>query len=223
MDSRMIDSLFRRFVRQAHVPSESVEQLCSPCSARLKAGMCLIQRCRPKGRRCKTAPNLHRHSGSLVASLLTLTVVATLLALPPKAFGPEPRSGAARRKAPCGQQPKRQEAIYKLRLFRMSRKSCGRDLRRWPRLAQTRSNSRRSASTYASLPARCRLLPSRLRRTRTWRTSMLPAIAAPATQGGQYSSAKIANKAPRIARCRSRNSFTLSWPSSAGPNPILLT
>jgi len=96
MDLRMSDSLFRRFVRQAHVPSESVEQLCSPCSARLKAGMCLIQRCRPKGRRCKTAPNLHRHSGSLVASLLTLTVVATLLALPAKSLragttGPAPQ------------------------------------------------------------------------------------------------------------------------------------
>ena len=46
----------------------------------------------------------------------------------------------------------------------------------------------------------------------------LPAIAATTAQGGQHSSAKIANKAPRIARCRSRNSFRLSWPTSPGPN-----
>src|SRR6266481_599170 len=35
----------------------------------------------------------------------------------------------------------------------------------------------------------------------------LPAIAATTTEGGQHSSAKIVNSAPRIAKCRSWNSF----------------
>jgi mono/diheme cytochrome c family protein len=43
------------------------------CSARVQAGICLIQRCRPKRQ---------RYNGSLVAGLLAFLVAATLLILP---------------------------------------------------------------------------------------------------------------------------------------------
>src|ERR1700704_4643678 len=49
----------------------------------------------------------------------------------------------------------------------------------------------------------------------------LPAIAATAAQGGQHSSAKIANSAPRIARYRSGTFSRASWQSSPGTNPNL--
>jgi len=52
------------------------------CSARLQAGMCLIQKCRPEGRCYKSAPNLRCYAGSLAASLLAFTVVAALLVFP---------------------------------------------------------------------------------------------------------------------------------------------
>src|SRR6266446_7710252 len=50
----------------------------------------------------------------------------------------------------------------------------------------------------------------------------LPAIAATTTQGGQHSSAKIANSAKRIARCKSRNFSRAIWPSSLGPESLTL-
>ena len=54
------------------------------CSARLQAGMCLIQKCFPEGRRYKSVPNLRRYAGSLAASLLVFAVVVALLVFPVK-------------------------------------------------------------------------------------------------------------------------------------------
>jgi mono/diheme cytochrome c family protein len=74
MDSRMIDSLFRRF----H---------CGVlCRARLQAGMCLIQEWRPEGRRDKSVPNLRCHTDSSLAGLLVFAMVAALLILPAKSI-----------------------------------------------------------------------------------------------------------------------------------------
>jgi mono/diheme cytochrome c family protein len=74
MDSRMIDSFSRSFHCGA---------LGSACH---QPGMCRIQRYRPEGRRCKNVANLCRRTGSPVASLLALTVVAALLTLPAKSL-----------------------------------------------------------------------------------------------------------------------------------------
>jgi mono/diheme cytochrome c family protein len=74
MDSRMIDSLFWRFLCGAH------------CSARLQAGMCPSQRCRPEGQHYKSAPNVRRYTASLFAGLLALIVVLFLLILPAKSL-----------------------------------------------------------------------------------------------------------------------------------------
>jgi len=54
----------------------------SICSARLQAGMSLIQRCHPEGRRYKNFSNLRSRAGSLAAGLLAFMVVAGLLVLP---------------------------------------------------------------------------------------------------------------------------------------------
>ena len=71
MAGRMIDSLSRRF-------------LCGAlCSARLQAGMYLIQRRRPEERHDKSVPNLHGNTGSLIATVLA---VAALLILPAKSL-----------------------------------------------------------------------------------------------------------------------------------------
>ena len=74
MAGRMIDSLSRRF------------QCGALCSARLQAGMCLIQRCPPERRCDKSVPNLHRHTGSLLTRMVAFAMVAALLILPPKSL-----------------------------------------------------------------------------------------------------------------------------------------
>jgi len=106
MGARKIDSLPRRF-------------LCGAlCSARLQAGMSLIQRCPPERRRDKSVPNLHRHTGSLLTRMVAFAMVAALLILPPKSLrAGNNECGPARRKTARRQHSKRQEAIYKLRLL----------------------------------------------------------------------------------------------------------
>ena len=88
MGARKIDSLSRRF-------------LCGAlCSARLQAGMYLIQRCPPERRRDKSVPNLHRHTGSLVSSLLAFAAVAALLILPAKSLRAGPTRPALQDEKP---------------------------------------------------------------------------------------------------------------------------
>jgi mono/diheme cytochrome c family protein len=83
MGVRRSDRLSRRFLCGALVLLESVSELgVALCSARLQAGMRLIQGCRPEGRRYKSAPNLGCQTGSFVVGLLTFTVVLALLILP---------------------------------------------------------------------------------------------------------------------------------------------
>src|SRR6195256_373160 len=91
MGARKIDSLSRRF-------------LCGAlCSARLQAGMCLIQRYPPERRHDKSVPNLHRHTGSLVSSLLAFAAVAALLILPAKSLRAGTTSAAPQdEKPPAG-------------------------------------------------------------------------------------------------------------------------
>ena len=92
MAGRMIDSLSRRF-------------LCGAlCSARLQAGMYLmIQTCRPEVRRDKSVPNLHCHTGSLIATVLAFAIVAALLILPPKSLQAGTTSAAPQdEKPPAG-------------------------------------------------------------------------------------------------------------------------
>src|SRR2546427_887468 len=74
MAGRMIDSLSRRFLYGAL------------CSARLQAGMYLIQRRHPEERRDKSVPNLHCHTGSLLTRMVAFAMVAALLILPPKSL-----------------------------------------------------------------------------------------------------------------------------------------
>ena len=74
MAGRMIDSLSRRF------------QCGALCSARLQAGMCLIQRCPPERRCDKSVPNLHCRTSSLIANVLAFAMVAALLILPAKSL-----------------------------------------------------------------------------------------------------------------------------------------
>ena len=74
MGARKIDSLSRRF------------QCGALCSARLQAGMCLIQRCRPEERRDKNLLNPHRHTCSLLTRMVGFAAVAALLILPPKSL-----------------------------------------------------------------------------------------------------------------------------------------
>ena len=49
----------------------------APCSVRLQAGMCAIQKRHPDGRRCKIVPDLFRYAG-----LLAFIVVAALVVPP---------------------------------------------------------------------------------------------------------------------------------------------
>src|SRR5712691_5447684 len=64
MSPRSNERSSRRWVRNscgaviAFFPSRTL------CSARLQAGMCLILRCRPEGRRYNSAPNPRCHKGS---------------------------------------------------------------------------------------------------------------------------------------------------------------
>jgi mono/diheme cytochrome c family protein len=88
MAARMIDSLSRRFLCEAH------------CSARLQAGMCLIQRYPPERRRDKSVPNLHRYTSSLVSSLLAFVAVAALLILPAKSLRARTTSAAPQAEKP---------------------------------------------------------------------------------------------------------------------------
>jgi|GEM_PF-1150975 len=91
MGARKIDSLSRRF------------QCGALCSARLQAGMCLIQRCPPERRRDKSLPNLHRYTSSLVSSLLAFAAVAALLILPAKSLRAGPTRPALQdEKPPAG-------------------------------------------------------------------------------------------------------------------------
>ncbi len=91
MAGRMIDSLSPRF-------------LCGAlCSARLQAGMCVIQTCRPEERRDKSVQNLHRYTSSLVSSLLAFAAVAALLILPAKSLRAGTTSAAPQdEKPPAG-------------------------------------------------------------------------------------------------------------------------
>src|SRR5260370_22572247 len=54
----------------------------APCSGRLQADICLIQKCRREGRRTKSVSNPHRLAGSLVAGLLAFIIFAGLVILP---------------------------------------------------------------------------------------------------------------------------------------------
>ena len=91
MAGRMIDSLSRRFLYGAL------------CSARLQAGMYLIQRRHPEERRDKSVPNLHCHTGSLIATVLAFAIVAALLILPPKSLRAGTTSAAPQdEKPPAG-------------------------------------------------------------------------------------------------------------------------
>src|SRR6266576_1472659 len=90
----------------------------------------------------------------------------------------------------------------------MSRTPSGRDLRRWPApwpkpdlirgVQQVHTPAYRPDAAFHNQSYVGRGLGGYL---------CLPAIAATTAQGGQHSSAKIANSAKRIARCRSGNSF----------------
>ena len=92
MAGRMIDSLSRRF------------QCGALCSARLQAGMCLmIQTCRPEVRHDKSVPNLHCHTGSLIATVQAFAMVAALLILPAKSLRAGTTSAAPQdEKPPAG-------------------------------------------------------------------------------------------------------------------------
>src|SRR6266404_7648843 len=90
----------------------------------------------------------------------------------------------------------------------MSRAPSGRDLRRWPApgpkpdlirgVQQVHTPALRPDAAFYHQGHLGRGLGGYL---------CLPAIAATTAQGGQHSSAKIVNSAPRIAKCRSWNSF----------------
>src|SRR3979490_2288484 len=91
MGARKIDSLSRRF------------ECGALCSARLQAGMCLIQRCPPERRRDKSLPTLHRYTSSLVSSLLAFAAVAALLIVPAKSLRAGTTSAAPQdEKPPAG-------------------------------------------------------------------------------------------------------------------------
>src|SRR6267378_3204790 len=91
MGARKIDSLSRRFLYGAL------------CSARLQAGMCVIQTCRPEERRDKSVQNLHCHIGSLIANVLAFAMVAALLILPAKSIRAGTTSAAQQdEKPPAG-------------------------------------------------------------------------------------------------------------------------
>src|SRR2546427_12982687 len=90
----------------------------------------------------------------------------------------------------------------------MSRAPCGRNLCRWtapgpkpdviPGIQQVHTPAYRPDAAFHNQSYVGRGLGGYL---------CLPAIAATTAQGGQHSSAKIVNSAPRIAKCRSWNSF----------------
>src|SRR6266478_1778944 len=91
MAGRMIDSLSRRFLYGAL------------CSARLQAGMYLIQIRHPEERRDKSVPNLHCHTGSLLTRMVAFAMVAALLILPPKSLRAGTTSAAPQdEKPPAG-------------------------------------------------------------------------------------------------------------------------
>jgi len=63
----------------------------------------MIQTCRPEVRRDKSVPNLHCHTGSLIATVLAFAIVAALLILPPKSLQAGTTSAAPQdEKPPAG-------------------------------------------------------------------------------------------------------------------------
>src|SRR6267143_3674455 len=90
----------------------------------------------------------------------------------------------------------------------MSRTPGGRDLRRWPAPGSKPDviPGVRQVHTPAFGPDAAFYHQGHLGRG-LGGYLCLPAIAATTAQGRQHSSAKIANSAKRIARCRSGNSF----------------